>query len=78
MDDWHCESVGRSAEVHVWIERAGVRSAKTVRLMGRRSARASILASGQVGIVQDWARAASWMLGCCADLDGLAEGVGKC
>jgi hypothetical protein len=43
MGDWHEESVGRDAEVHVWIERTG--RAKRVRRMGSRSARASILAS---------------------------------
>ena len=46
MGDWHDESVGRDAEVHVWIERTG--RAKRVRRRGSRSARASILA-GSIG-----------------------------
>lgn len=46
MGDWHVDDVGREADVHVWIERAG--RANRVCLIGRRRARASILA-GPVG-----------------------------
>ena len=52
------ESVGR-VEVQVWIERAGVRTAKSVRRMGARRVRASIL------MVSDWNGRIA-MLRCCA------------
>lgn len=41
VGDWQDERAGR--EPHVWIERAGVRMAKTVRRSGRRRARGSIV-----------------------------------
>lgn len=61
------ESVGR-AEVQVCIERAGIRTAKSVRLMGARRVRASIAAA------VDWDGDVA-TTGCCAvvlsgDLDG--------
>ena len=53
------ESVGR-VEVQVWIERAGVRRAKSVRRMGARRVRASMVVS--VGRGGGLGAAVTWMV----------------
>jgi hypothetical protein len=61
------ESVGR-VDVQVWIERAGVRRAKSVRLMGARRVRASIVTA--VGWDGGVATTGCWATVRRGDLDG--------
>lgn len=62
------EIVGRVEELQVWIERAGVRRAKRVRLMGARRVRASITTT--MDLDDEAATAGDGMAVLWGDLDG--------